>query len=495
MSAVRSEAAGTDVEQLATQEAALSDRLQKLEEQKEQIDEDRQATETRKRKADGALRDVLAAGGRDRQQLESNLSIGTAALDSQRKHNEDLVQRQRVLINGSDVITQVGIEQINQAGNLLAKLEAEGVIPDTLPEVVRDRLNRQKCICGRDVSEGTDGHVALCELLAEVDQLEESHEILLHLSTFARQRVDANSDNTKTGSWVTRATNSLSDILRCIKDQERLEKEIAELRTQIRDIPAQDISELEQMLTKEETEGKRLTSEAARVAEQIKNAKEEQAEVARQRHAAQKKEQKYRRLLAEETAANDLLTVLRGTVKTLGGETVDEVSSAMSEIFLEMIVADPETGSLIKRAELTRQHDIIVFGSDEQRLDPGKDLSGAQRRALTLAFILGLVRVSGVSAPNVVDTPLGMTSALVRRSLLEYAAKNSPQLVMFLTESEVRGVEDILDRHAGRIYTMTFTDHYPKQLVNDPATGRLETLLCNCDYRSSCRLCERKAAI
>ena len=42
---------------------------------------------------------------------------------------------------------------------------------------------------------------------------------------------------------------------------------------------------------------------------------------------------------------------------------------------------------------------------------------------------------------------------------------------------------------------MTFTDHYPKQLVNDPATGRLETLLCDCDYYSSCRVCERKATV
>ena len=87
-------------------------------------------------------------------------------------------------------------------------------------------------------------------------------------------------------------------------------------------------------------------------------------------------------------------------------------------------------------------------------LDPDKDLSGAQRRALTLAFILGLVRVSGVNAPNVVDTPLGMTSSLVRRSLLEYAAENSTQLVMFLTGSEVQGVEDILDRYGADAPTL-----------------------------------------
>ena len=494
VAAVRRDAAGTNVEHLATQEAELNEDLQRLDREKEQIDDDRQATDTRKRKADDALRAALAAGSTDRRQLQSDLSDRTTELDDARKYHAELVQRQRALINSSDVLARVAVSQIHHAGELLAQLETDGVIPDTLPEVVRDRLRRQSCICGRDVSEGTDGHAALCDLLAEVDQLEESHEILLHLSTAARLR-DTNGGDEEPDSWVAQAGDSLTDIVRCSQAQRRLEKEIAELRTKIRDIPEQDISELERMLTEEEAEAKRLTGAAARVSEQIRTTKRDRDKVVRERQAAQKKEEKYRRRLAEETASNDLLTVIRSTVNTLESETVDEVSSAMSEIFLKMIVADPETGGLIKRAELTRQHDIVVVGSDDQRLDPDKDLSGAQRRALTLAFILGLVRVSGVSAPNVVDTPLGMTSALVRRSLLEYAAENSTQLVMFLTGSEAQGVEDILDRYAGRTYTMTFTDHYPKQLVNDPATGRLETLLCDCDYYSSCRVCQRRARI
>lgn len=495
VSAVRRDAAGTDVEQLAARETELHTELQGLEDSKKQIDEDRQATDRRKRKADERLRAALAAGSADRRKLESDLGERTTQLDKERKHHTTLIKRQRDLINSSDLLARVGIEQIRQAGNLLARLETDGVIPDTLPDVVRDRLNRETCICGRDVSKGTDGHAALCDLLAEVDQLEESHEILLHLSTAARHREGTARDDDEPGSWVANAGGSLTDVIHSSQAQGRLEKEIGELRTKIRDIPEQDISELEKMLTTEEAEAKRLAGEAVRVSERIRATKRDRAAVVKERQAAQKKVEKYRRRLAEETAANDLLTVIRNTVETLENDTVDEVSSAMSEIFLKMIVADPEAGGLISRAELTRQHDIVVIGSDDQRLDPDKDLSGAQRRALTLAFILGLVRVSGMSAPNVIDTPLGMTSALVRRSLLEYAASNSTQLVMFLTGSEVQGVEDILDKYAGRTYTMTFSDHYPKQLVNDPATGRLETLLCDCDYYTHCRTCERKATV
>ena len=494
VSSVRKEAAGTDLEHFAEQESVLNERIQGLKESKDQIDEDRRATDNRKRRADEALRAALAAGGADRERILVSLDSRTRGLDDERSQYKVLIQRQRNLINGSDLLGRAARNQFRDAGRHLARLETEGIIPDTLPDVVRDRLSRETCICGRDVSEGTEGHVTLCELLSDVDRLEESHEILLHLSNVSRLWDRGVSDEAP-DSWVVKAGHSLADLLRSSQTQQELEKEIAELRLQIREMPEQDIGELEKMVTEEELEVKRLAGAAARTDEKLRIAERDRGEIVRQRQAAQKKEQKYRRRLAEEVAANDLLAVLSGTIETLESETVDEVSASMSDIFLRMIVSDPASGGIIKRAELTRDHDIVVISSEDQNLDPDKDLSGAQRRALTLAFILGLVKVSGVRAPNVVDTPLGMTSALVRRSLLEYAAQNSPQLVMFLTGSEIQGVEDILDQYAGCTYTMTFTDHFPRQLVNDPATGRLETLLCECDYYTCCRTCERKAAI
>ncbi len=495
VTAVRKEAAGTDLEQLAKQEDEQTDHLQKLEEHKKRIENDRQATDTRKRKATEALHEALAAGGGRRKQLGLELKERERELASQRKVYTNLVKEQRALINNSDVLLRIASDQISYAGDLLRTLETTGVIPDTLPDVVRDRLSREKCICGRDVSEGTKGHTALYKLLAEVKRLDESHETLLHLSTGVRFLERSNGRDDDPHSWVARANGTLEGIARCDHDQQRLEKLVKELETRISTIPEHDISQLQAMVNEEEGEMKRLAGEAVRVAERIRFTKGRLARLKKDRLAAQRKRKKYRRRLAEEVAATDLQTVIKGTIETLESETVQEVSAAMNEIFLQMIVVDPKVGGLINRAELSRDHDIVVFGSDEQRLDPDRDLSGAQRRALTLAFILGLVRVSGVKAPNVVDTPLGMTSALVRRSLLEYAAQNATQLVMFLTGSEVQGVEDILDRYAGRTYTMTFTDHYPRQLVNDPATGRLETLLCDCDHYSSCGLCERKTRV
>ena len=81
-------------------------------------------------------------------------------------------------------------------------------------------------------------------------------------------------------------------------------------------------------------------------------------------------------------------------------------------------------------------------------------------------------------APRVIDTPLGMMSGNVKRRVLTTVAapaqKNEidRQVVLFLTQSEIANTEDILDDRVGSIVTLTKTDDYPADLVNDPRAER-----------------------
>jgi len=164
----------------------------------------------------------------------------------------------------------------------------------------------------------------------------------------------------------------------------------------------------------------------------------------------------------------------------------------MNTLFLEMIGADPKQGALIKRAEISLDFDIIVYGPENRTLNPDRDLNGASRRALTLAFILALTKVSEVEAPNVIDTPLGMTSGYVKRSILRTAIKNSTQLVLFLTHDEIAGCGEIIEQYAGAHMTLTNPAHYPRMLVNDPKTSAMKAIACPCKHDEHCKICERR---
>ena len=182
-------------------------------------------------------------------------------------------------------------------------------------------------------------------------------------------------------------------------------------------------------------------------------------------------------ILAELEVTQDVMKVLQSAYEQITNAELQKVSELMNSTFLEMIGADPDQGAIIQRAEISRAFDIIVYGPNDRTLNPDRDLNGASRRALTLAFILALTAVSEVEAPNVIDTPLGMTSGFVKRSILRTAARESAQLILFLTHDEIAGCEEIIDEVAGVIFTLTNPAHYPKMLVNDPGCRRAKSAL------------------
>ena len=75
--------------------------------------------------------------------------------------------------------------------------------------------------------------------------------------------------------------------------------------------------------------------------------------------------------------------------------------------------------------------------------------------------------------------------------MLKTAIRESSQLILFLTRSEIADCEEILDDEAGRIITLTNPAHYPRMLVNDPRVKEVTVLQCGCNHRQECTLCQR----
>ena len=203
-------------------------------------------------------------------------------------------------------------------------------------------------------------------------------------------------------------------------------------------------------------------------------------------------QEKGAQILAELNVTQDVINVLQASFQSITSEELEKVSTAMNALFLEMIGADPEQGAIIQKAWISDSFDIIVFGPNNRTLNPDRDLNGASRRALTLAFILALTKVSEVEAPNAIDTPLGMMSGYVKRSVLKTAIRESSQLILFLTRSEIADCEGILDDTAGRVITLTNPAHFPRILENDPGISERMVLRCDCNHRQECDLCRRR---
>ena len=381
----------------------------------------------------------------------------------------------------------------------LAELHDQGKIPNTTIPVLEERLKGTTCICGESLNandaDGNRRREHILHLIDESRKADDLQSTITDLYFGSRSLLpDQIADEER---WLAEYTKVVErrDELEIMRQQHG--KKLKALDVQLGDIeiPGTDIQGLRETKRQYAEQRDRFNAAESRYETQLEGLKKERASLVAQRDNLLRQQKKGARILAELEVTHDIELVLRNSYDRITNEELAQVSELMNSIFLEMIGADPEQGAIIRRAEINGDFDILVYGPSDRTLNPDRDLNGASRRALTLAFILALTKVSEVEAPNVIDTPLGMMSGYVKRSVLKTAIRESSQLVLFLTRSEIADCEEILDEEAGRVITLTNSAHYPRMLMNDPEINERTVLRCECNHRRECRLCQRRVDV
>ena len=382
---------------------------------------------------------------------------------------------------------------LDSAFKKLEVLHDQGKIPNTTIPVLEDRLSSDICICGEtlkaDDPSGNRRRVHIQKLIDDSQRADEIQEIITDLYFGAKPL--QNTGNARPSAWLAnyKKVFELRDGLEELRDNAG--RKFRALELQLDRLPDTDIKGLRTIRRHYISQRDRYLSKQSAIETRLSRLRRDRADLETKRNRLLRQQKKGARLLAELDITKDVTSILRGAYKQITNQELRKVSALMNNVFLKMIGADPEQGAIIQRTEISRDFDIIVYGPNNRSLNPDRDLNGASRRALTLAFILALTKVSEVEAPNVIDTPLGMTSGYVKRSILRRAVGESSQLILFLTPDEISGCEDILDQAAGKIFTLTNPAHYPIMLVNDPRVHERMILRCECDHRSECDLCQR----
>jgi DNA sulfur modification protein DndD len=463
-------------------ELALEDAKQQFEAFEEQVnDTDRKIAVTLQKGDKEKLRKELDQAKQRIKQLDEQLAAAS-------KEHAGLF-RSRAL--ATDLLAPV----LLRAFGKLDELHDQGKIPNTTIPVLEDRLAAELCICGEtlqvDSPDGQRRRQHIQKLIDDSRRADEIQEIVTELYYGAKtlQPVETNSRS----QW-------LEDYEKVVKSRDGLQilrdeagRELRAVELQLDALPDIDIKGLREVRREYLNQRDRFLQRRSEIETQLEGLQLEREEHSAERDRLLREQEKGARILSELEVTQDVIRVLEDSFKRITNDELDKVSDLMNGTFLEMIGADPEQGAIIKRAVITREFDIIVYGPNNQTLNPDRDLNGASRRALTLAFILALTKVSEVEAPNVIDTPLGMMSGYVKRSVLRTAIRESTQLILFLTHSEIAGCEEILDEAVGVICTLTNPAHYPKMLVNDPGVAERKVLSCACNHRTECRLCQRQS--
>ena len=402
----------------------------------------------------------------------------------------DHAQLLRSLALSRDLLEPILRDSISK----LDDLREQGKLFKADVPILEECLSAATCICGESLAEHHPQGMRRREHIKHlIEQSQESDDLHRSLSDLHTASTLLQLDRAiETESWTSKYKRVAVRRDRLEQDRKDRASELGALDVRIARLPDADIKELRKARQNYERQRNRFHREQMRKEEQLKTLQRRKNTLTAHRDRLLREQKKGARILANLSVTKDVESVLRNSCDRITIEELKKVSALTNTFFLEMIGSDPEQGTLIQRAEISPEFDILVYGPEDKTLDPDRDLNGASRRALTLAFILALTKVSGVEAPNVIDTPLGMMSGYVKRSVLRTAIRESHQLVMFLTRSEIEDCEEILDTAAGQVITLTNSAHYPTILKNDPQVSFGTILRCECDHRSrGCQLCER----
>lgn len=378
--------------------------------------------------------------------------------------------------------------------NKLSELHKAGKIPNSTIPVLEEQLKNMICICGESLdSANTNGKHRRKHIRKLIEKTKEADEIQSAITDLYFGLRNLRPDQSERESQWIANYGKIAERRGKLEDfRNNVGKKVKAIEAEISAIPSTDIQGLRTAKQNYVSQRDRFNRDHARYETQLETLRKDRELLNSKRDNLLRVKDKDARVLAELEVIRDIQQVLGSSYDRISNEELNKVSDQMNDLFLDMIGSDPEQGTIIQRAEITSDFDIVVYGPRNRLLNPDIDLNGASRRALTLAFILALTVVSGVKAPNVIDTPLGMMSGFVKRSVLKTTVNKSSQLILFLTRSEITDCEEILDSAADRVITLTNPTHYPRILVNAPPIDQVSILKCKCNHRQECSLCQRK---
>ena len=489
---IREEARDAEIDQIAQ---AIDDAASGIEEwanKENEAREQHESFEFKLRDIDKEIETVLKRG--DQEELATQLETTDRQIDQITGLIRNLERRHSNLLKSKNIAGGLLASAIATAEKQLDDLAERNEIPSGTVPVLEDCLNKGRCVCGDSLEEadpdGARKREHIQHIILETTQSDEHKKILTELFYRSKGWIAEIAEGNR--SWVDEYEEVFDERDKAERQRDALSKRRKELEIKLDALKDSDIQKLRETRRYYEQQRNRFRDDFIRSETERRRLDSQKAADEARRDNLLKHQTMAQRIIADLEVTKDIEDVLKNAYQRIQTEELDKVSTRMNELFIDMIGADPQQGAIIQRAQVSRAFDILVYGPGDRMLNPDRDLNGASRRALTIAFILALTDVSEVEAPNAIDTPLGMMSGFVKRSVMRIATEQSTQLILFLTRDEINGCESIIDERAGQVITLTNPAHYPRMLLHKPPIDQANILRCACDHRNECQICERR---
>ncbi|GAB4267423.1 MAG: SMC family ATPase [Candidatus Promineifilaceae bacterium] len=429
---------GGKLRDLVEQDEQLRARQEQARQHKEELAQEVESAKRKIAKIDQKLRD----------------SQNAKALQQQRDRLEqDLKQRRKELAEtvetirdkASSAYLSLAQPAIAQAMTMLNEKRARGEIPSSIrQQFIQDLLAQKVCICGRPFTEHGPEEQHLRRLLENTvpGSLEDA---VLDTSAALNAFPDKITQQQDEIDANMRRRTELIEII------QGLAAELDDVSRQLKGSPLEEISRLETQRSNFATDVDGYNLEIGALTQQIEQIGKKINTLEKQIAKARKEQQRGKKLSLKLELAQKAADAIEEMYQVFADDMRGRIEKRTKAIFRKLVWKE----SHFQDVQLGEDFNLEVIDRYGQPARP--ELSAGERQVLSLSFITAMAQVSEEEAPLVMDTPFGRLSSHHRNSITAQLPKLASQLVLFVTDEELRDeARQNLEPHIGAEYRLNF---------------------------------------
>ena len=340
------------------------------------------------------------------------------------------------------------------------ELKEEGFIPSQYRKGFLEFLmNREKCICGRSIVEGTPEYQEVKDLFDKTDEITDISELINKLLG-------------KVESVMSNYPEDFIDI------DNSLDQKIMDLEDDFADLQGQ-IDELDALINTSISEG-----EIRKLKEDIEYYERMLKQAERNLVAAETKKEDAEANLKKARKERDRIMISVGNLDDLDEKIqfCDDVYNASEKLYADMKIYIHDKLQKITTTEFKTYHwkttykgvDIdedfnVEFIRKDNTHVSATDPSAGTQLTLALSFITALNNLAGFKLPIIIDTPLGRLDNDIRYNLGKFLPEytKDTQVLLLSTGNEYSGdFKKNIIKHVGKTYKLEVVEVDDQEITN-----------------------------
>ncbi|QCJ47227.1 AAA family ATPase [Haloprofundus sp. MHR1] len=413
---------GGDIPDLQQQKETAADELEGLKEERKKLEKEIETAEEQREKINNKLAGSADDDVREMQQRRAYLET---RLDEQ----EDEVVEDKEAV-GTSLAKAGGVgynaDALSYAITQLEEYESsQNGLPGLTEELLRGILSRDECVCGADLDECDSAREHIEELLEErTSESQDAIEGRLRIERALKSGtglidnlLDDLKDLEETRTSIDENKTELKNISGQLEGEDTINNERAqELEARRRDVQGR--------IDKMQKEVGELGGKIDQQDQVLDERRDEWKQAMR--------EQDEQDLLIERSEFLERASNKLNEIKVEILEEVREDTESCLEQFYNDLIWKDEDYEIV----LTEDYEIKLYDPDGRK--GVNSLSAGERQVLALSFMAALSEISGFSAPVVIDTPLGRISSEPKQRIAQNVPNylEGSQVTFLMTDVE-----------------------------------------------------------